>query len=304
MVALKKILFITTHAYIPHRSGGSESSTNDLCCALQDKGWTAAVLSSLVGGNRLFLWNRIKAKLSGDAFPSDTVLGYAVYRGWHVDKGIQSVVRKFKPDIAVIQAGEQASVARELTAAGVPFIWYLRDVEFDRQIADAGSMPEICELFDAATVIANSEFTARSFTKSFDREAHVLPPLVSFDVYKCTGTLSRKYALFINPVQVKGVDIAFDLAASRPDIPFLFVEGWTLEDDYFNDLSEKARRLGNVTLRRRTTNVKELYRDARVLLAPSIWEEAWGRVVTEAQINGIPVLASSLGGLPESVGPH
>jgi glycosyltransferase involved in cell wall biosynthesis len=114
----------------------------------------------------------------------------------------------------------------------------------------------------------------------------VLPPLVSFDAYKCTGTLSRKYALFINPVQVKGVDIAFDLAASRPDIPFLFVEGWTLEDDYFNDLSEKARRPGNVTLRRRTTNVKELYREARVLLAPSI-----------------PVLASSLGGLPESVGP-
>ena len=131
----------------------------------------------------------------------------------------------------------------------------------------------------------------------------MLPPLVSFDAYKCTGTLSRKYALFINPVQVKGVDIAFDLAASRPDIPFLFVEGWTLEDDYFNDLSEKARRPGNVTLRRRTTNVKELYREARVLLAPSIWEEAWGRVVTEAQINGIPVLASSLGGLPESVGP-
>lgn len=28
-----------------------------------------------------------------------------------------------------------------------------------------------------------------------------------------------------------------------------------------------------------------------------------GRSVTEAQINGIPVLASSLGGLPESVGP-
>jgi len=130
----------------------------------------------------------------------------------------------------------------------------------------------------------------------------VLPPLVSFDAYKCAGPLSRKYALFINPVQVKGVDIAFDLAASRPDIPFLFVERWTLEDEYFNELSEKARRLGNVTLRRRTTNVKELYREARVLLAPSIWE-AWGRFVTEAQINGIPVLASSLGGLPESVGP-
>lgn len=101
------------------------------------------MLSSLVGGNRLFLWNRIKAKLSGDAFPSDKVLGNSVYRGWDVDERIQSVVRKFKPDIAVIQAGEQASVARELRAVGVPFIWYLRDVEFDRQIADAGRMTKI-----------------------------------------------------------------------------------------------------------------------------------------------------------------
>ena len=45
------------------------------------------------------------------------------------------------------------------------------------------------------------------------------------------------------------------------------------------------------------------YAEARILLVPSVWEEAWGRVVTEAQVNGIPVLASAIGGLPESVGP-
>jgi glycosyltransferase involved in cell wall biosynthesis len=37
-------------------------------------------------------------------------------------------------------------------------------------------------------------------------------------------------------------------------------------------------------------------------LAPSIWSEAYGRVVTEAQYSGIPVLASNRGGLPEAVG--
>ena len=45
------------------------------------------------------------------------------------------------------------------------------------------------------------------------------------------------------------------------------------------------------------------YAQARILLVPSVWEEAWGRVVTEAQLSGIPVLASAIGGLPESVGP-
>jgi glycosyltransferase involved in cell wall biosynthesis len=37
---------------------------------------------------------------------------------------------------------------------------------------------------------------------------------------------------------------------------------------------------------------------------PSQWEdETWGRVVTEAQFSGIPVVTSDRGGLPESVGP-
>ena len=49
--------------------------------------------------------------------------------------------------------------------------------------------------------------------------------------------------------------------------------------------------------------MKSVYAKTRILLVPSVWQEGWGRVVTEAQLNGIPVIASNLGGLPESVGP-
>ena len=59
----------------------------------------------------------------------------------------------------------------------------------------------------------------------------------------------------------------------------------------------------NVTFRRATLQMASEYAQARILLVPSVWEEAWGRVVTEAQVSGIPVLASAIGGLPESVGP-
>ena len=49
--------------------------------------------------------------------------------------------------------------------------------------------------------------------------------------------------------------------------------------------------------------MRQFYATARLLLAPSVWEEAYGRVVPEAQISGIPVLASDRGGLPQAVGP-
>ena len=41
---------------------------------------------------------------------------------------------------------------------------------------------------------------------------------------------------------------------------------------------------------------------SRILLVPSIWMEAFGRVVVEAQLNGIPVIASDKGNLPNTVG--
>jgi glycosyltransferase involved in cell wall biosynthesis len=48
--------------------------------------------------------------------------------------------------------------------------------------------------------------------------------------------------------------------------------------------------------------MRDVYRHAKVVLVPSRWAEAWGRVVSEAQVSAIPALASGIGGLPESVG--
>lgn len=48
--------------------------------------------------------------------------------------------------------------------------------------------------------------------------------------------------------------------------------------------------------------MKTVYGRTRILLAPSKWEEAWGRVASEAHCSGIPVLGSTRGGLPEAIG--
>lgn len=39
----------------------------------------------------------------------------------------------------------------------------------------------------------------------------------------------------------------------------------------------------------------------KVLLVPSVWYEAWGIVVIEAHLRGIPVICSDAGALPEAM---
>jgi glycosyltransferase involved in cell wall biosynthesis len=50
------------------------------------------------------------------------------------------------------------------------------------------------------------------------------------------------------------------------------------------------------------THPRDIYAQTRVILVPSVIEEASGRVVAEAQLNGIPCLVSDRGGLPENCG--
>lgn len=65
----------------------------------------------------------------------------------------------------------------------------------------------------------------------------------------------------------------------------------------------RIQKHGNITLRDSTDDMRTVYRDAKILLVPSLCFEGWGRSVSEAQLSGIPILASDRGGLPESVGP-
>ena len=82
---------------------------------------------------------------------------------------------------------------------------------------------------------------------------------------------------------------------------FAFVEWWTLDDEARAALEGRLATMPNVVLRPATTDPGRVYADARVLLAPFLLDGR-PRVVLEAQANGIPVLASDLPALRETVG--
>jgi glycosyltransferase involved in cell wall biosynthesis len=61
------------------------------------------------------------------------------------------------------------------------------------------------------------------------------------------------------------------------------------------------RAMDNVHLAANVSSASSIYAVTRVLLVPSLLESA-GRVAVEAELNGIPVIASNRQGLPETVG--
>ena len=292
------ILLATNAAYLPQRFGGSQSSTHELVLSLKKKGHNVSVMARLVPGGLVHFMNRLKSRLSRQDFPVDNLLGYPTFRGWGkegtIDRGLGEVFLQFQPDVVIVQAEIPLSIAKSTAALGIPTVVYIRDVEdFNRLGGDPTNLSGI-------HYIANSHFTSERFYSTFGIVSTVIPPLV-FPASYCVES-RRKVVLYVNPHPKKGQNIAIALATARRDIDFVFIESWPLDADVRANLEQAISTLHNVTLRKPTTSMREVYSNARVLLVPSQLEETWGRVATEAQINGIPVLASNRGGLPESVG--
>ena len=114
-----------------------------------------------------------------------------------------------------------------------------------------------------------------------------------------------KYVTFINPQPDKGAAvfarIAIELNQRRPDIPLLVVEGRGTSDALAG-LPVDLSGLTNLNRMANTPDPRDFYQVSRVVLMPSLWRESLGRVAIEAMANGILVLASDRGALPETLG--
>lgn len=289
-----RILIGSTHPYLPQIHGGAQSSTHEMVMALRARGHDVAVLSGLTGRGVIGASARLRLKLGRHGYVRDRQPGYPVYRAWFAAEAAEGVVRAFRPDVALFQSGMPVRLARAVQPTGVPVVIYFRNVETD----DLGGSPGDLK---GVRFIANSQFTARSFATDYGISCEVIYPLIQADRYR-TET-RRRNVTFINPHRHKGVDIALAVARACPEVPFVFVRAWTLSAEDEQALLAAVADLPNVSLRAATDDMRTVYRDARIVLAPSRWNEAFGRIAAEAHVNGIPLVASDRGGLPEAVGP-
>jgi glycosyltransferase involved in cell wall biosynthesis len=292
-----KILFITSHLHIPQLYGGLQNSTDQLCRHLAERGHKIILLCGLTHSG-FFGW-KSRLKLHANTLllqrkiAQDTDLGYTVWRTWFPRIEAEYVVKKEKPDVVVIKSGDLVRIADAVKAIGVPLVIQLHDVEFHLHNGDFNKLGKF-------TCIANSHFTAQKYKQAYGVEPYVVYPFILAEKYRTFST--RENVTFINPHPQKGIDVALRVAEKCPHIPFAFVEGWPLTPEYKAKLLNTLIQFPNITLHPATDDMKQVYGKCRILLAPSRWEEAYGRVVSEAQMSGIPVIASNRGGLPESVG--
>jgi glycosyltransferase involved in cell wall biosynthesis len=288
-----RILFGSAHPYIPQMLGGAQSSTDELVKHLRARGHEVGVLAGLTGEGWTGVRGRLLLKL-GQPYTRDDALGYPVFRAWFAWEAAAQVASDFKADIAIFQSRLPVRLAEAIDRQATRTFIYLRNAE----IEDLGGRPGM--LTDTG-FIANSHFTARHYAQTEGLRAEVVYPLIDASKYKVQST--RRNVTFINPHPKKGLDIALAVAGLCPEIPFVFIRSWSLSEEEEKTLQHQVAKLPNVRLRPSTRDMKSVYGDAKIVLAPSRWEEAFGRIAAEAQVSGIPVVGSDRGGLPEAIGP-
>jgi glycosyltransferase involved in cell wall biosynthesis len=152
-------------------------------------------------------------------------------------------------------------------------------------------------------VLANSPFTAAGLAPLANASIGIVLPV--FGREECLApTVTPTYVSFINPIPEKGVAVATEVASRLPEERFLFVKGnWsTISAAASEALVAPARRLANVTVWEYQHDMRTVYGQSGILFLPSQFLETFGRVIVEAQQNGIPVVASPVAAVPYVVG--
>lgn len=288
-----RLLFATSHEYLPQRVGGSELSTHDLCDSLGAAGATVGVLARVRNSGWLHARTRVARRLLRRHAVRDMLMDYPVFRAGDPSAAVPEVLLRFRPHTVIVHPDRAGGMLQALINAGQPTLVYLRDVDFHHLGRRLPVAPTL-------GYVANSAFVREAARRTYGIEPAVIPPLINRQRYETR--VSGNEVLFINPVSQKGVELAFAIAAHCPGRRFRFMECWPLSEQERTGLRQRAGQTGNVVVQDATRDMRAVYAKARVLIVPSRWQEAWGRVVTEAQVSGIPVLASAIGGLPESVG--
>ena len=301
---MPKLLFVTTAPFYPDSSGGAELSTLYLFSRLCHLGWQVEVICSLsvrtgylLGACILELGRLRKPSIS----LMDRDLGYPCWRvitknntthDWLVL--LDQRLCEYKPDMVMGSPNPMCPLLTQAAHMGYPSFYYAHNLA-----AQEGGY----KIPNKIHVIANAPYTASQLSRMTQREMRVVLEMIDPELYR-VNKHDNRYITFINPIPEKGLHVAIEIARSLPDECFLFVKGgWPgINDDYQASLLQPVRVIPNVEIWDNQKDMRSVYEVTDILLVPSQFIETFGRVIIEAQLNGIPVVAANVGGVPYTLG--
>lgn len=299
-MAPRKLLFATSSIFYPDSSGGAERSFLYLFRSLRRRGW----LVELVCGRSLrsaSLWKAGAAAVARlrtpQLFSREDFEGFQCWRGirrfrtharwvgWFDDR-----LRESRPDVVLGYNNLSCPLLRHAARRGYPSFFIVRSLS--NLFGASRFIP------DEVHLLANSPFSASVAAQAIGKPVEVVLPLVDAAAYRAEKR-ERRFITFVNPMPEKGVEVALEIARAMPEARFLFVKGKWGDRSY---ASLSSLTLRNVEVWEYREDMRPVYAVTDILLVPSLWLETFGRVILEAQANGIPVVAADVGGIPFALG--
>ena len=310
---LKRILFSSPHSLLDITSGAAISVRTLLAClagtGVEVRALHANLFDSPAGGAVLL---DIFSKRPGDAFLQIENLGlrHIVMRTGSSQRmqmtsgeeemfiqRFRTEIRTTRPDVVLTFGGLmlERTLVREARSAGIPVLFYLANPNYH------GVEP----FRDVTAVLTDTQATADLYMSRFGLPCHVVGKFIDAAAFRAPER-KPQYITFINPSHEKGAGLFMAIArlAQRvaPHLRFLVVESRGTWPAALHDLKQAAADYSNVTVLGHQRDMRNVYAVSRLVLMPSAWHESGGRVLVEALVNGIPVVASSHGGMGELLG--
>lgn len=323
-----KILWYSIPA-LHDNTNGAAIHSKIMLEALARRGIEIKVLNALVGDDvhGLEVFNRI-AQVVGDTKErkflqfTDNGIEYIVAKTkGHLTRDITNedqntifdlylqLLDKFQPDMVMGYSGDifSSGLRREAKMRGMTVAYALHN-----------GLHRGFSFIDCDLVFSPSEASAKMYREGDGTDVKAVGQFI--DKSRILATKrdqpdSVKYVTLVNPTPEKGLAIFVKLyeafVQKHPEIPFLVVKS---VGDYASMVRSLHYKDGTpyvqngqpcvaegIKVAEHTDDPRLIYDISRVVVMPSVWHESWGCVATEAVMNGIPVLASKSGGLPEAV---
>jgi surfactin synthase thioesterase subunit/glycosyltransferase involved in cell wall biosynthesis len=307
-----RILLAHNKPYYPSHGGGDKSNRL-LMEALAGRGHQCCVVARL-GGFSEDEHERLLANLARRSVPvSSPGPDVVMFRHHEVEVHVvlhpretpallAARIETFAPDAILTSTDDPAQLLLEtaLKAAGPRVVYLARttlDVPFGPDCAyPSSAKTDVLRRVDGAVGV--SQYVAEYLRRWGGLDAvHVPISLLEPGPFPPLGRFDNEFVTLVNPCAVKGISILLALAERMPAVRFAAIPTWGANREDILAL----RRRPNITVLSPVDDIDRILARTRVLLVPSLWAEARSRIIPEAMLRAVPVLAANVGGIPEAM---